>query len=986
MPITMSSSALTTRLSGATFPNLSAVRNFLTQHMPDRQMRWRERGPLVKGTCKILECASAQLCPCKVVIKKTQELWRVDLPRSSLRHGILCNSLPHGDARNFACDPVVHELFLRTNVQQIDLIRHMQRAHQLTVNPMWVTRLKDLVLQEMDKMRQRSARAVIPVLMRMTAANPTARALVVARKGGEEVTVKFGVPGKPPPSLGELNASLQGAQLERTLVVLPWARRVIELKLGPPVLAMDGTFLTDGANLGVLAARAFGTIIPVAVQWQRAESADSMYAMLCAARKQLPELFNAEDASLIIDRGRAVIAAAERFVREHNPNVQILYCKEHILRNLLANFPAFRSLDTGERDAIRKNVVYATSELRFNAALNALDAKYAKLSGKRAARVAVGGTVASAGAESAAGQRGGSLPSASTSSGARGGGAQAGASSTAQRAPSGAQDGGAQAGAQTSASQRGGARAGAKTRASQRSGTQAGAQASAPQGGGAKLGVRTGARAGALQRGGANLGGQAGASQRGARRRRGHGGGDAEAESSSGESDGVAVELSSRSGRTASDASDDETTSGVPDGAEWTGGHLIGEGFYAADEEAYVSNDQGTQRAAFGDASVEPILDDEEAHRAALKVGRPGVWRKPSDYVRAIPGARFLVFMLRHTDYGINTSNPAEGVNGYLKRGDMRTGDIASNLITLLQTVPRLFWEKFLSLEQLDRKGEWVVPWWPSAFLGGREKHPGEFVAEYAAIQKHGAGARVQRSGSLRYHDVSWVKRPPAGSTAHWSVTWALAASGEHHVMCNGGCMCPQREHRPCVHLMRAVGHLSGEEQRVIASSATAKYYQVGYLLAQWRVADNFAVNVPNLEDVCDGPELRPIVTPRRVKVQWDAHNGGRPEQADETQEALDFEEMDRLIAATVDSDRILSIGEIRKKCGKCGEKGHNVRTCPRLQGGAAELPAGVSAQDVAVKLAEAARAARAQMEAAELAQRQASALLRQLKRLKGEG
>jgi len=95
---------------------------------------------------------------------------------------------------------------------------------------------------------------------------------------------------------------------------------------------------------------------------------------------------------------------------------------------------------------------------------------------------------------------------------------------------------------------------------------------------------------------------------------------------------------------------------------------------------------------------------------------------------------------------------------------------------------------------------------------------------------------------------------------------------------------------------------------------------------------------------------------------------------------------MDRLIAATVDSDRILSIGEIRKKCGKCGEKGHNVRTCPRLQGGAAELPAGVSAQDVAVKLAEAARAARAQMEAAELAQRQASALLRQLKRLKGEG
>jgi len=66
--------------------------------------------------------------------------------------------------------------------------------------------------------------------------------------------------------------------------------------------------------------------------------------------------------------------------------------------------------------------------------------------------------------------------------------------------------------------------------------------------------------------------------------------------------------------------------------------------------------------------------------------------------------------------------------------------------------------------------------------------------------------------------------------------------------MCNGGC---QREHRPCVHLMRAVGHLSGEEQRVIASSATAKYYQVGYLLAH------------------DGPELRPIVTPRRVKVQW---------------------------------------------------------------------------------------------------------------------
>jgi len=381
------------------------------------------------------------------------------------------------------------------------------------------------------------------------------------------------------------------------------------------------------------------------------------------------------------------------------------------------------------------------------------------------------------------------------------------------------------------------------------------------------------------------------------------------------------------------------------------------------------------------------ILEDEEAHRRAVRDGGRRKWSSPSEYIKALPGDRFLVFMLKHTDHAVNTTNPAEGLHSPMSRNRIRTGSLADALAEVLRFPAVLFRhkERFVKLKE---RGQLFAPIWPCAFRGGEFQRPGDYLAEYKASNESETSCKVTNVHTNVSHTVAFPRKRPS-SALHWLRATSAVTSGAHHVSCSASCGASQRGRHPCVHLLRGIAHLPKDTQEAIIRSATALYYQVDYLLERWEKAECFHVYVPDFRDLVLGPLVRPIKDLRKVKVDWDPKNGGRrAEDVDEVvaeeQETLTVREAEELIREQVQlgepAARIASLGEGRKTCTYCGGEAHNIRSCQVRTRDARRATDGMSTQELTALLAAQARQARFAQEQQTLYQRQMAATAKLLR------
>jgi hypothetical protein len=302
-----------------------------------------------------------------------------------------------------------------------------------------------------------------------------------------------------------------------------------------------------------------------------------------------------------------------------------------------------------------------------------------------------------------------------------------------------------------------------------------------------------------------------------------------------------------------------------------------------------------------------------------------------------------LVFKLQHTDFGVHTTNSAEGSFSWMLRGGFRDGYVVGCILRVLKTVPTfLFQSQLTYMARLQEKKVAFAPFYPSASLDKKYSRP-SFVKEYVKSSPHAVGCTVQHFLSRRMgvHNVLWPARTTTAAVA--TATWWLRPAtwgGPRSVMCDGTCLRSQREGFACVHVLKGVSDLANEEKLDIFRSSFAPFYQVGHLLSRLLEAQGYAVELPNLANLSAGPRLRSLAK-RKVEVQWNAKNGGRRveedgDDDDDVAEPVSEEELDRIIA-DLRPDRIASNGEVefpqfssgQRRCKLCGQQGHYQKTCP---------------------------------------------------------
>ena len=290
-----------------------------------------------------------------------------------LEHASTCSSPAHMTDDDLTSEtPVIRALFTaREQKNAIDFVRE-NYAVELTASG--VTRLRDKVVEKVSTQRKTEYKKVVPLLQAMADANAEFGAEVLVKTtGGADVTVLFGLL-KPESFAPVSDASLNGARIVHLLVLWPWARRIEAL--GPPVAGADAMHSkAKQGHMFNLSMRVGKRYVSLLTMWAKTENQAAWGILFRRAREHLKVIMQ-PGTSVISDRGKALIAALAEF-----PDVQHLFDRPHLLRNVTFHFPELSQLGDALPTQL-DNIFYARTDENWEAALKMLMSEWIKIKNK----------------------------------------------------------------------------------------------------------------------------------------------------------------------------------------------------------------------------------------------------------------------------------------------------------------------------------------------------------------------------------------------------------------------------------------------------------------------------------------------------------------------------------------------------------------------------------------------------------------------------
>jgi hypothetical protein len=702
-----------------------------------------------------------------------------------------------------------------------------------------------------------------------------------------------------------------GARLQQVIWMTPWAPFLVRQTMGPSVFSLDAAHSTnDTGYMSCIGMRTAGTNVPLVMSWHLSEDSKSIKELLRFAYRRIPGWLRDKGSSIITDRGRAIISALDAFFEESElEGVQRLHCKVHLIRNVIANFPLLREMDPKALLKLLKNVFYATSESALNAALDALDAEYDKLAGVVSRKTSETVSRKSSAAVSQQAPRRATREASQVKrkrTQTRKSGEESSESESEWEHESEPED---------------------EDELEDEDEMELEDEDEMEREDEDEMELEDEDEMEREDEDEMELEDET--EQTGAQER-------ASAAGSLHELDGHGDAISDvfPDGSLADSEEDVDLPVLINPAEQWSVA-MVGDGDDDDEESDFRPEvlERLTRVWFRGDTCA--VIEEEEEHRKRIAHGEAGFWKKPSGYFRKLRkeiGQSFLVCDMETTDFFVSSTNSSEGLWSWTLRHGSRNMAITDAIADTL-AASRVFFAR--CLKSLRATKELVVPIWPTAWLGGANKRPGDYVNFYTAENVTSTGATVKTvSRRQRVHNVRWgmeiVEPKQPGE-------WRLRPSNPGGCLCDGGCFCPQRERRACVHFLKALHaapNLDKKQKEAIFLSAHAPFYIVANLLENFESVDGRRATdpvIPNMHDLEEGPKILPIKDFAKLVVEWDPKNGGRPESGEKAQFAdLNDEDLDKLINEVV-KERLPSRGELVSgyRCKKCKQRGHNIRTCP---------------------------------------------------------
>ena len=283
-------------------------------------------------------------------------------------HAAHCRAGQAVTLEDLAKYPRVQKLVMRASSQE-EISEAIRLSVGRTLSASEVSRVAEKVRELLKTRRIDEYREVVPLLSELAKMNPTFGAALTVKASSGPVTINYGVfKGSNEPLPPSFNA-LDGARLSSVLVLWPWATDVEAL--GPPITAADAmhTKCKQGylANVSMRVAKRNVSLLTI---WVGSEDADAWRTVLSRAKTHL-KIQLQPGTSVITDRGTALLRAVDDVLE----GVQSLFCRPHLSRNVVHNFPELKRL--GEKlKKVLDNVFYARTHQDLDTALKQIDIEW----------------------------------------------------------------------------------------------------------------------------------------------------------------------------------------------------------------------------------------------------------------------------------------------------------------------------------------------------------------------------------------------------------------------------------------------------------------------------------------------------------------------------------------------------------------------------------------------------------------------------------
>jgi len=317
----------------------------------------------------------------------------------------------------------------------------------------------------------------------------------------------------------------------------------------------------------------------------------------------------------------------------------------------------------------------------------------------------------------------------------------------------------------------------------------------------------------------------------------------------------------------------------------------------------------------------------------------------PSEYIRALTtlcGSSIFVFMTGGTDYGFNSTNSVESLNGRFKALKVRDVGIAEAILSILTIFPPSFTTMHKDVHKAIAAGESIYRVWPSLYLFKQlDDEINTFHVRDVARNQATVFHNVHKSSK---YFVEWF---PSGRTSSPHVHWTTRLSPQL-VCCAGDCLQPQREHVPCPHVkcvLRKWAESNGvtkEEQvswyKTTLKQMTARFYHLDLLAVALDNPTLHGARKAHLSNLSNLFTLKPIKAfPSLTKdkstgaaVTKDKPAGAAAAASGEAQcDAEANANLSALHAAKRKKGAAETEMTAKYQCGICKKVGHNSRTCP---------------------------------------------------------
>ena len=329
----------------------------------------------------------------------------------------------------------------------------------------------------------------------------------------------------------------------------------------------------------------------------------------------------------------------------------------------------------------------------------------------------------------------------------------------------------------------------------------------------------------------------------------------------------------------------------------------------------------------------------------------------PFKYIKLIPEARFLPWKMRYSDHGISSSNSTEAAGSWLRSWGVRSSTPTEGIITIGNEVRRLLADSLKKIDTASKQGQVALRCWPFWERGDGAYYArdnlqitktSETTAQASDLKFPARSTKVKiapqvvvdalRAGKKEHSAAATLATLEAAAlhergTTPWSGPAWYTSATEGGFYCSTPCAGPQRFGFACPHLLAAIPVLiekhSKQSARDAIVSAHAPWYRIETLIKVLSRPSFANFSPPQLADLQADGKLKPIVQGRlKVLVDLD-EQGGQP--ADDARVASAGE------GAEQRASRSKRVGgeRVSYNCGKCGEPGHNQRTCKRQMGAA---------------------------------------------------